>query len=145
MTEPTGDAPISLPRLTQRPIEAAQVEERTDSEEALMLDPRSLDKEYHYRWVHTRPQRQTRMLAKGYTYVDKEEDGVIPLVEQPGAGDSKIYNGDTVLMKIPKGRHLAGRKRIAETTRARLAAPVASFRKKAEGAGVELSNKEMKA
>lgn len=122
-------------------IQSAEVASRSDPESVLELQRSTMNPNMHYRWVHVRPQRLTRMLAKGYRFVT-EDDNVKPLIEQGGAADNKIYNGDTVLMQVPKEQYLAGRKRVAEQTRGRLAAPKAQFRKKAERSGVETSDTE---
>lgn len=121
----------------------AEVHERNDSEESLTLDPATLDPSFYYRWVHTRPQRLSRMFQRGGTFVTKE-DKVRPVVEQPGSADDRIYNGDTVLMKFPRERYEKRRKQIADMTRGLLAAPAQQFRQRAEQARVEITEKEMK-
>lgn len=123
---------------------AAEVHDRTDAEEAIGLDAASLDPNHYYRWVHSRPQRISRMFARGGTFVSRTEDKVKPLVEQGGGADDRIYNGDTILMKFPRERIEKRRKQIADTTRALLAAPAQQFRQKATDARVEITTKEMK-
>lgn len=115
--------------------ESARVTPRgLDPELAGIVDLDSLDPAMHYRFVHERPQRLSRLRAKGYRLVSASEDGVKLIMEDEKA-DDKIRDGDAVLMCIPKERFLEGRKRVAQVTRGRLAAPTAQFRKKTRGAG----------
>lgn len=114
--------------------ESARVTPRLDPEMEGIVDRESLDPQYHYRFIQDRPQRIARMKSKGYSFVSATEDGVKILLEDSPA-DDKIRDGDAILMKVPKDRHEAGRKKVAAVTRGRMAAPTAQFRKKAQGAG----------
>lgn len=115
--------------------ESARVTPRgLDPELAGIVDLDSLDPAMHYRFAHERPQRISRLRAKGYRVVSVSGDGVRTLLEEESA-DDKIRDGDAILMCIPKEKFEAGRKKIAQVTRGRLAAPTAQFRKKTRGAG----------
>lgn len=115
------------------------------SEEELIggLDPDSLNPNLHYRFVSTSGQKIARRLVRGYRFVRPSEDGVRKLnAEEDDKGEDRIRHGDTVLMCIPKERHLEMEEKVRNLSRARLAAPKGQFRKKARGYGVEVNDKK---
>lgn len=117
--------------------EAAEVQSRAELPEEMqgLIDVDTLDtKTYYYRLVQDRPQNMARKRVKGYEPVLAEEEGVKLLTGEVSA-DGLIRDGDTVLMRIPKARRLAGRKKLAKFTEDRLSAPVQNFVKKTKGAG----------
>lgn len=114
--------------------ESARVTPRLDPEMEGIVDRETLDEAFHYRFIQDRPQRISRLRAKGYSLVSASEDGVKTLTGDEAA-DDRIRDGDTILMKIPKERFAEGRRKIAKVTRGRLSTPTAQFRKKTKGAG----------
>ncbi len=106
-----------------------------DDDLEALIDSSTLNPEYHYRFVHERPQRQARIRAQGYRPVLASEDGVKPLVEGIIGPDDVIRNGDCILMACPVERFQARREKINTLNRSKMAAPRAQFRKKTEGAG----------
>lgn len=117
---------------------SAEVESRANPEEMQGLDPDTLDPNKYYRWVHNRPQRIARMRSKGFTFSSPEEVATTTGQESHTA-DDKIINGDTVLMEQPLKKHKESRDKIKKTSRARLAAPKQTFKKKAVQGGVEIN------
>lgn len=115
-----------------------EVENLSEADVGLMLDRATTDPDYRYRWVQTRPQRLTRMLARGYRFVE-EDEGVKTLSDHADSrADGRIYNGDTVLMKVPVSVHKARRQKASELAQARLSVPRGQFKKKAREAGRKL-------
>src|SRR5678815_3113029 len=115
---------------------AAEVENELD----YILDRETLNGEMHYRFIQSRPQRISRMLSKGYRIVKVSGHGVKPLAEDMIGPDDTIRDGDTVLMFVPREKHLAGRRKLADLNRARMATPKAEFRKKTRGAAPDGSD-----
>ena len=117
--------------------EVAEVKSRAALPEGMEgivdLDTLNTD-EYHYRFVQDRPQNMARKRSKGYKPVLAEQEGVRTLNEEVSA-DGLIRDGDSVLMKVPKERFLAGRRKIRKFSEDRLSAPVQNFKTKAKGAG----------
>lgn len=106
-----------------------------DDELESIIDPSTLDPNYHYRFVHERPQRLARIRAQGYQPVLASVSEIKPLVEGIVGADDIIRNGDCILMACPIERFQARRERINALNRSKMAAPRAQFRKKTEGAG----------
>lgn len=112
-----------------------EVAEVSMPEMETMIDMDTLDTEnYHYRFIHERPQRVARMRHRGYEPVLASQDGVKPMVEGMVGPDDLIHDGDTILMKVPRERFENGRKKLELLNRSRVAAPKAQFRKKTRGA-----------
>lgn len=121
------------------PVEQASVRSRKTSHPDMaelegIVDLDTLDPDMHYRFGHERPQRQARLKAKGYRVVKVSQDKVKPVLEDMVGPDDTIRDGDTVLMCCPQERWKGRRRQLAETNRARLAAPKGQFRKKTRGA-----------
>ena len=117
----------------------------------IMLDPESLDKEFHYRFINSRGPRWSRAAKQGYTPVSRTEDGVRLVGEgavrrEDESADDHIRDGDRILCKIPKNRFKERRGKIAALNRARLSAPEGQFRKKARQADprIRITNKASK-
>lgn len=72
-----------------------------DRQDALGLDPSTMEAGYRYRWCQIRPENMTSKKLRGYEMVRRSEDRVRPIfdVEEGEAGDV-VRRGDTVLMKI---------------------------------------------
>lgn len=99
----------------------------------VLLDPDSLDPNYHYRFIQDRRARIGRARAQGYTPVNAD-DGVELLTDLEGdapTADGLIRDGDRILMKVKKDRYQERLRQSTQLKRARLASPVGSFRKKA--------------
>lgn len=111
------------------------VAEVMDPSGQALVDINTFDPAYHYRFVHSRPQRVARMRHRGYEPVLASQDGVIPLVEGMIGADDLIHDGDTILMKVPREKFERGRQKLQLLNRSRVAAPKAQFRKKTAGAG----------
>lgn len=117
--------------------DAAEVNSRAELPEEMegIVDLDTLNTaEYHYRFVQDRPQNMARKRSKGYKPVLAAEEGVETLTGEVSA-DGLIRDGDSVLMKVPRARFEAGRKKIQVFTESRLTAPVQNFKKKTRGAG----------
>lgn len=136
MADPTASG-ATPPAASAAGVGPARVRNRApeiDPEFEGILDRSTLSPEFHYRFIHERPQRMSRMKAKGYRVVSATESGVKTYTGEVTADDT-IRDGDTILMAIPIERYQEGRKKVAKVTKARLTAPKAQFRKKAKGAG----------
>jgi hypothetical protein len=123
-------------------VRAAEVNSLNDSSEETIIDVNTLDPSMHYRRVQERPQRISRMLAKGYRFVSASEDGVQTVTKEINGADDKIRDGDTVLMAIPKQHYLERKAKRDRLSQARLSAPKGQFRKKAERHNVTVDDKE---
>lgn len=131
--------------MTEPIIDPVEVRERRNPEDVGDLELETLDNNYYYRWVHERPQRVARMMARGYHIVSATESGVKTLTGQEDhAADDRLRNGDTVLMAVSKARYLEGRNEVQKLARKRLEAPERQFRKKARENKVNVTDKEMK-
>lgn len=107
-------------------------EDRIDPEEAVLLDPSSLDPNYYYRWVQVRPQSIARKKAAGFSLVSRKTSGVKPVVELERTADDTIRFADMVLMSCPKDRYLARRAAKSSIVRDRLEATSQRFKEKVE-------------
>lgn len=115
---------------------AAEVTSRAELPEEMesIVNLDTLDTEtYHYRFIQDRPQNMARKRSKGYKPVLAAEEGVETITGEVSA-DGLIRDGDSVLMRVPRERFEAGRKKIHAFTESRLTAPVQNFKKKAKGA-----------
>lgn len=122
------------------------VEDRVDEEEALLLDPKSLDPDTYYRWVQLRPQNIARKKAQGFQITSRTKSGVKPLVELEKTADDSIRFADSVLMSCPKSKYLSRRQAKKQVVQARLEATSQRFREKVEqarsqGLPVEITEK----
>jgi hypothetical protein len=120
----------------------AEVNSLNESGEETIIDLSTLDPAMHYRRVQERPQRVSRMLAKGYRFVLASEDGVRTVTGEQNGADDKIRDGDTILMAIPKQHYLERKAKRDRLAQARLSAPKGQFRKKAERHNVPVDDKE---
>lgn len=84
-----------VPEVTVRP------REYDDMASVLGLDPDTIDKSRHYRWVNRSSVKLARARMKGYQIVRKD-DGVTPLVDVETGPDGAIIAGDLVLMSTDK-------------------------------------------
>lgn len=117
------------------------VEDRVNEEEALLIDPDSLDPDRYYRWVQVRPQNVARKKAQGFELVSRKNSKVRPLVELEKTADDTIRFADSVLMSCPKGRYLARRQGKQTVVRDRLEATSQRFMEKvdrAKGQGLDV-------
>lgn len=117
------------------------VQDRTDPEMALVLDPASLDPNLHYRFVQDRPTNLAKMKARGYRYVSRTKDKVKTLVELEQTADDTIRHADMVLMYTSKEAYHKRQRNKASLVRDRLEATHESFKEKvaqAQAAGVDV-------
>lgn len=104
----------------------ATVEGLQPTDELLVLDPSSLDKTKHYRFVQERPGNLARLASKGYEFVSPKEHGVRLASESLLAelsvsnAEDRIRVGDTVLMMCDKSKFNERRKQKAQLAQARL-------------------------
>ena len=102
-----------------------------------IVDTETLDTEnYHYRFIQDRPQNIARKRSLGYVNVLAEEEGVQTLTGEVSA-DGLIRDGDSILMRVPKERIQARRKRTKQFADLRLANVDQQFKKKAKEAKVQ--------
>lgn len=109
-------------------------EDRVDAEEALLLDPDSLDSSKYYRWVQSRPQNIAKKKAMGFQLVSKKSSGVKSLVDLERTVDDTIRFSDSVLMCCPKDRYLRRRSQKQTVIRDRLEATSQRFKEKVDRA-----------
>lgn len=110
-------------------------------EDDSLIDPDSLDKNFHYRFVQSRPNRMARARKQGYKPVQADE---IVLVNGSDAGESAdnlVHDGDRILMKVPKERKKERDKEARKLRAQRMKAPVQSFKNKAERASKTLGKR----
>lgn len=112
-----------------------------DNLDLTTLEPDTLDAAFHYRFVHNSPAKISKRIRRGWSFGRKSEGVRKQFDNQQEGVDDFIYDGDTVLMKIPKDLHEAQRQRVAEVSRSRLAAPKGQFRKKTASSGVRMASK----
>lgn len=118
----------------------AEVESLGSAEDLVALDPTTLDKTKHYRFVQDRRENISKKKARGYEYVLRSEHGVRLLREDDDAGsaDDLIRVGaDLVLMMCDKAVYKERRKRIDRLTKDRLGSTEKAFGERARKRGVK--------
>ena len=117
----------------------ASVEDRSESEALLLLDPDTLDPAKHYRFVQFRTENLTRRRLQGYEVVLRSEHGVKLQTDgmlAEDTADDQIRVADTVLMMCDKKLFAERRRRNAVLARDRLGATESSFEDSARRKGV---------
>jgi hypothetical protein len=117
------------------------VQDRTEPELALVLDPDSLDKNLHYRFVDDRPTNVARKKALGYRVVSRTKDKVRTAIELEHTSDDTIRHADMILMCAPKEKVLERRRGRRELVKSRLQATEDNFKEKvakARASGVDV-------
>lgn len=126
---------MSVPNVNLSDISMVDVSDMRDRQEALMLDPGSLDPSYEYRFVQVRQENVLAKKLRGYQLVSRERDGVKVLVDaQEGDVDDTIKRGDTVLMKIKRNSLQTRRDYSAQIGRMRIDHSAQRFKEKAAAA-----------
>lgn len=125
-------------RDAEREVPQVEVESRENVGSMLDLDTSKLDQKFKYRWVNVAPLKVARAKARGYVFVDPDEEDIQNLVgDSPDTDDGRIRVGDVILMKCAKELHRARRKRVAEKTKSRLGAQKRKFKRQAQLRGQE--------
>lgn len=131
------------PEAREATLPQAYLQDMSDAQTVLQLDPETLDSTMRYRWVLNSPQRIGRWKARGYRLVSRSDDEVRSLSESIGENaDDNIRFADVVLMCCPLEKARARGKAIREFGKARLRQPGQQFRQKAKRAGVTVTTKE---
>lgn len=108
MTDTTpvlGTPPASPPPAIALLEAEVYVSDRSDAEEALILDPASLNPNLHYRFVQDRPNNVAKKKANGYRMVSRSKDGVKTLIQLEKTADDTIRHADMVLMCTTKAHY----------------------------------------
>lgn len=125
-------------RNPQREVPQVSVESREHMGSMLDLDLDRLDKKFKYRWVNIAPLKVARAKAKGYIFVDPDEEEIRNVVgDSPDTEDGRVRVGDVVLMKAPRTLHRERRKRIADKTKSRLTGQKRKFKREARTQGTK--------
>jgi len=113
-----------------------EVEIMADSQEALLLDPSTLDKTKHYRWVQ--PHFVAKRRAQGYEVVLRSVHKVKMLTDSLDLDtpEDQIKYNDCILMMCPLGYFRERRKRNKQLTDLRLTGPEERFKSQARKSGV---------
>jgi hypothetical protein len=113
------------------------VVERVDAQDAMTLDPETLDPKMHYRFCH--PRVLGRRRSEGYEPVKRSETGVRLLNDPEGyqSADDLVHFGHLVLMMCAKSTFSERRKRGRQVTEARLNSSEKQFAEKARKRGVK--------
>lgn len=109
-----------------------------EAESAMLLDPDTLDKTKHYRFIQERRENLARRRAQGYELVLRSEHGVRLLSEALAdeSADDLIRVGDAVLMMCDKNLFKERRNRLSRLATDRLGATEQSFQEGAKRKGV---------
>lgn len=119
-------------------VPTVNVESREHMGSMLELDLEQLDRAFKYRWVNVAPLKVARARAKGYVFVDPNEEDIRNLVgDSPDIADGRVRVGDVILMKCSRNLHRDRRKRVADRTKTRLSGPKRKFKREANVRGVE--------
>lgn len=117
-------------------VPQVSVESREHMGSMLDLETSILDPKFKYRWVNIAPLKVARAKAKGYIFVDPDEEEIRNLVgDSPDTEDGRVRVGDVVLMKVPTAKHRERRKRLNERTKTRLVGPKKKFKRQAQVEG----------
>lgn len=125
-------------RNPKREVPKVSVESREHMGSMLDLDVSQLDPKFKYRWVNVAPLKVARAKAKGYIFVDPDEEEIRNLVgDSPDTEDGRVRVADVVLMKAPQTLYRERRKRITERTKTRLTGPKRKFKRQATDEGTK--------
>jgi hypothetical protein len=121
-------------RSRRREVPQLEVEDLNQMGSLLDLDPRTLDKNYTYKFVNRSANiKLARAKQKGYVFVDPENEDIKTLVgESPDIQDGRYVVGDTVLMRCPRAKERARNKAKRKRALDRLGAPTRKFKKTAD-------------
>ncbi len=114
----------------------AEVYSREDPQDAMALEPSTIDVNKHYRFCH--PRNLARRKSQGYEVVLRSESGVRLLNEDDSVttADDLVRVGDLVLMACEKKRFNQRRQQIAKLARDRLGSSEQNFEARARKRGV---------
>lgn len=118
----------------------ASVEDRSDIDMMLMLDPDTLDSEKHYRFCQMRAENQARRQVQGYEPVLRSVHGVRLLSEYEGqaaSADDLIRIGDCILMQCDKKLFKQRRARIGQLAAERITGAEKAFKDRATRRGAK--------
>lgn len=138
---PPAPGASDSPRITNhthnQEVPSVSVESREHMGSMLELDTSRLDKRFKYRWVNVAPIKVARAKAKGYIFVDPDEEIQNLVGDSPDTEDGRVRVGDLVLMKAPRALYKARRAKLASTTKARLGGQKRKFKREAQVTGQE--------
>ncbi len=108
------------------------VQSLEDAGSMLSLDTDMLDSDFTYRWVNVDPRKVGRAKARGYVFVNADEEVLHNTVgDSPEVKDGRYTTMDVVLMKCRKTVRQHRRKKLRTQSEARLKGPERKFRKEA--------------
>lgn len=113
-----------------------EVVSNEDSQDALALDPETLEGGMHYRFC--RPSNIAKRKAQGYTMVLRSETGVKLLNEETSVQsvDDLVRVGNLVLMSCAEERFKQRRNKTTQLSRNRLVSAERAFEQRAKKRGV---------
>lgn len=128
--DPDRDSPTqSRPKPEVPDLDVQSLE---DAGSMLALDLDRLDPDFVYRWVNVDPRKIGRAKARGYVFVDPEEEQIANTVgDAPEVKDGRYVVVDVVLMKCRLSVRKNRRRKLRQQSEARLKGPERKFRKEA--------------